>query len=242
MRSAMAASVVEGSAARAGFGKVTPAIARGRAARTALRRGTDSNSFWSRGFTRRRMKEVAGHSAPRSGFRRLRPSFGEARLPGTDRVDDIDDRLGHQSGLLLVDLMAAVRIRDVPGARNERSQAILRLFLRGVRDVAEIGRNIRRQRPIGNQRRDLRAPGPVCGENNEGKRAQGRRGPDLVEAAVRVDPFQRRIEGQAFRYVAFYQHALCRPLLRRFRLLKPFGESVDEHKTGSIVRISLRVE
>ena len=48
---------------------------------------------------------------------------------------------------------------------------------------------------------------------------------DLVEAAVRVDPFQVRVEGQALAYVAFHQDPLHRPLFRRLRLAKPLGES-----------------
>src|SRR5271166_5840537 len=53
-------------------------------------------------------------------------------------VHDIDDRVDHELRLLLVDLMAAVRLRDVPCIGDRACQLLLRRLLRGVGHVAEV--------------------------------------------------------------------------------------------------------
>ena len=60
------------------------------------------------------------------------------------------------------------------------------------------------------------------------ERTQLRGGAYLIEAAVRVDPFKGWILDQTFPYLALHQLSLYRPLLRRLRIAKPFGESIDE--------------
>jgi hypothetical protein len=62
--------------------------------------------------------------------------------------------------------------------------------------------------------------------------AQWRDGAHLVKAAINVDRFKGWVLAHPFPNVAFNQLSLYRPLLRRLRILKPFGESVDEHQTG----------
>ena len=120
------------------------------------------------------------------------------------RVDDLADRVDHELRLLLVDVVTAFRIRDVLRIRHELGKLLLCLFLRLVGDVAEVRRNLSWQRACGNQRRDLWPPGPVRRQNYQGQWTQWRRGADLIEAAVRVDPFQVRVQGQALPYVAFH--------------------------------------
>jgi hypothetical protein len=89
---------------------------------------------------------------------------------------------------------------------------LLCLFLRGVGDVTEVRWSVSWQFAFSDHWRDLRAPGSVCRQNYKGERTQRHGGADLVEAAVRINPFQVRIEGQALAYVAFHQDPLDRPL------------------------------
>lgn len=56
-----------------------------------------------------------------------------------------------------------------------------------------------------------------------------------------VDPLQVRVEAKTFAYVAFHQDTLHRPLVGRFRLLKPFVESVDEDKAGHSLWVEARI-
>jgi hypothetical protein len=132
--------------------------------------------------------------------------------------------------LLLVDLVAAVRLGDVLCVRHETSELLLRRFLRGIGDVAEILRHVGRQRAGRNHRRDLRSPAPVRGQHDQRELAQRRRGAHLVEAAIDVDRFKGRVLGYAFPNVAFNQLSLCRPLLGRLRIPVSLGERVDEHE------------
>ena len=75
-----------------------------------------------------------------------------------------------------------------------------------------------------------------------GRGRSSRGGAHLVEAAVRVVPFKGWIQDQAFPYFAFHQLSLYRPLLRRLCIAKPFGESVDEDKTGYVFGIGARIK
>ena len=64
---------------------------------------------------------------------------------------------------------------------------------------------------------------------------QRRRGADLVEAAVGVDPFEGRVQGEALPYVALDQLSLYRPLFRRLGIAKPFAQSIDEDEAGHLL-------
>ena len=88
----------------------------------------------------------------------------------------------------------------------------------------------------------MRPPAPVRGQYDQGELAQGRGGAHLIKAAIDVDRFKGRVLGQTFPDVAFNQLSLYRPLLRRLRVRKPFGESVDEHETGYVVRIGAGIK
>src|SRR3984893_1230285 len=78
--------------------------------------------------------------------------------------------------------------------------------------------------PRNDHRRELRAPGSVRRQNYQGEWTQRRGGADLVKAAIHVDPFKCRVQGQALPKVAFHQDSLHRPLLSCLRIPKPFGE------------------
>ena len=60
----------------------------------------------------------------------------------THRLDDLADCVEHKLRLLLVDLVAAVRAGDVLRVRHERGESLLRLFLCGIGDIAEVRRDI----------------------------------------------------------------------------------------------------
>ena len=57
---------------------------------------------------------------------------------------------------------------------------------------------------------------------------------NLFEAAIDVDPFKSRIQGNAFAHVAFNQFSLYGPLFVCLCVLKSFAECVDEHKTDRL--------
>jgi hypothetical protein len=139
-------------------------------------------------------------------------------------------------------LVAAVGVRDVLRVRHELGELLLCLFLRVVGDVAKVRRNVSWQLACSNQLRDLWPPGPVRRQNYQGEWTQWLGGADLVEAAVRVVPFQVWVQGQALPYLAFHQDSLHRPLLRRLRIPKPLGEGVDEYETGHILRVDARIQ
>jgi hypothetical protein len=156
------------------------------------------------------------------------------------RLDDLSDRVGHPLGLLLVDLVAAVRIGDVFCVRHELSEPILGLLLRGIGDVAGVRRNVSGQHACRNHGRNLWPPGAVCRQNDQRKWTQRRGSTNLVEAAIRIDPFKGWVQTQAFPYVALHELPLYRPLLRRLRIPKPFGKGVDENETRHVVGIGAR--
>jgi hypothetical protein len=86
------------------------------------------------------------------------PLIGEARPRGADRVDDIGDRLGHELGLFLVDLVAAVGIDDC--ARHRARALPVALPTDVPTDFGYITDAAQKEarRPIGNQCRDQRPP------------------------------------------------------------------------------------
>ena len=72
----------------------------------------------------------------------LRVSSLPPQTVATDRLDDFANRVDHELRLLLVYFMAAVRVGDVFRVRHELGELRLRLFLRGICDVAEVRRNV----------------------------------------------------------------------------------------------------
>jgi hypothetical protein len=98
---------------------------------------------------------------------RLHRSAAWPRCRVTRRLDDLADRVDHQPGLLLVNLVAAVRVGDVLRVWHEPGELLLRLLLRIVGHVAEIRGDVGRQYTGGDHRRNLRPPGPVRGQDNQ---------------------------------------------------------------------------
>jgi hypothetical protein len=88
----------------------------------------------------------------------------------------------------------------------------------------------------------VRPPGLVRGQDNQRHRTQSMSNADLRKAAIRVVPFQSRVEGDALAYVAFHQPALYLPLLRRLGILKSLGQSVDKDQPGHVFWINARIE
>ena len=84
------------------------------------------------------------------------------------RIDDLADRIDHELGLLVVDVVTAVGFRDVLRARHEIREFLLRLLLRGVDDVPKVRRSISWQRPRSDEGRNLRPPGQVGGQHYKG--------------------------------------------------------------------------
>src|SRR5262249_7692480 len=138
--------------------------------------------------------------------------------------------------------MAAVRVAAMFRVRHKLGQPLLSRFLRGIGDIAEARRHISREHACRNHGRDLWPPGPVCRQHDQGQRTQRRGGADLVETGVRVVPFKCRVRDQTFPYLALHQLSLYRPLFRRLRISKPFGEGVDENETRYVVGKSTRIK
>ena len=169
-------------------------------------------------------------------FRRL------ATMPVTCRLDDLAYPVDHQPGLLLVNLVAAVRVGDVLRVWHEPGELLLRLLLRIVGDVAEIRGDVCRQYTCGDHRRNLWPPGPVRGQDNQRHPPQSLSSTNLRKAAIRVVPLQSRVEGETLAYVAFHQPALYIPLLGRLGILKSLGQSVDEDQPGHFFWMNARIE
>lgn len=83
-------------------------------------------------------------------------------------IDDLANRIDHELGLLVVDVVAAVGFRDVLGARHKIRQILLRRLLRGVDDVPKVRRSVGWQRARSDEGRNLRPPGPVGGQHYKG--------------------------------------------------------------------------
>ena len=79
-------------------------------------------------------------------------------------------------------------------------------------------------------------------QNHDGHRMQRGGGANLIAAAVHVDSFKSRVQRQTFRIVTLNQLSLYRPLLRCFCVSKAFAESVNEHETGYVLRVSTCIE
>ena len=90
--------------------------------------------------------------------------------PAAHHFDDVTDRVDDELRLLLVYLVAAVRVGDVFRVRHEVGELFLGLFLRGVGDVTEIRWNASREFAFSDHRRDLRPPGTVGRQDDQGKR------------------------------------------------------------------------
>ena len=60
----------------------------------------------------------------------------------TDRLDDLADGIDDELRLLLVYLVTVVRVGDVFNLGHKLGEPPLRLFLRGIDDVAEVGRHV----------------------------------------------------------------------------------------------------
>src|SRR6266481_2603562 len=88
--------------------------------------------------------------------------------PATDRLDDLADCFDYELRLLLMYFVAAVRVGDVLSIRHKPGEPLLRLFLRRIGDVAEVRRYVSRQLAFGDHRRDLRAPGSVRRQHDQG--------------------------------------------------------------------------
>jgi hypothetical protein len=58
-------------------------------------------------------------------------------------IDDLANRIDHELGLLVVDVVAAVGFRDVLRVRHEIREILLRRLLRGVDDVSKVRRSVR---------------------------------------------------------------------------------------------------
>ena len=65
--------------------------------------------------------------------------------PAANGLDHLTDRVDHELRVLLVDLVTTVGAGDVFRVRHELGEPLLRLFLRGIDDVAEVPWNIGRQ-------------------------------------------------------------------------------------------------
>src|SRR5215210_2806400 len=83
-------------------------------------------------------------------------------------IDDLANRIDHELGLLVVDVVAAVGFRDVLRARHELREILLRRLLRGVDDVPKVWRSVGWQRARSDEGRNLRSPGPVGGQHYKG--------------------------------------------------------------------------
>lgn len=83
-------------------------------------------------------------------------------------IDDLANRIDHELGLLVVDVVAAVGFRDVLRARHELREILLRRLLRGVDDVPKVRRSVRWQRARSDEGRNLRPSGPVGGQHYKG--------------------------------------------------------------------------
>jgi hypothetical protein len=90
--------------------------------------------------------------------------------------------------------VAAVRVGDVLSIRHKPGEPLLRLFLGGIGDIAEVRRYVGRQLAFRDHRRDLRAPGSVRRQHDQGEWTQWPSGADLVKAAIDVDPFKGRVQ------------------------------------------------
>jgi len=156
-------------------------------------------------------------------------------------IDDLANRIDHELGLLVVDVVAAVGLRDVLRARHELREILLRRLLRGVEDVPKVRRSVRWQRARRDEGRNLRAPGPVGGQHYEGQWAQRSGGADLFEAALRILPFYVFVLGKFF-LCWFIQRLPQRPLFRRHPCLQFLREGIDEDKTGHVLGVGHRVE
>ena len=79
-------------------------------------------------------------------------------------------------------------------------------------------------------------------QNNNRHRIERGSSPNLIAAAIHVDPFKSRIQCNAFAFVALNQLPLYRPLFEGFCILKPFAQRVDEDETGYLLRVNARVK
>jgi hypothetical protein len=152
------------------------------------------------------------------------------------------DCADHELGLLLVYLVAAMGVGDVFRILHKRGEPRLRLFLRGIGDVAKFRRHVGRQCAGRNHCRDLWSPAPVRRQYDQGNLTQRRSGAELVKAAIDIDRFKGWVLCHPFTDVSLDQLALYSPLLRRLGILKPFAENINEHETSYLVRIGTRIE
>ena len=143
--------------------------------------------------------------------------------------------------LLLVCLVAAVCVGDVFRVRHKLSEPLLRLFLCGVGDVAEVRRNVGRKLPssiidgicgprVGQQTKRTGGAGEVARQSGPGRSC----GPGRSFQGLGTRPgFPGRRPQSAF---------VVSPTVRRLCIPKAFSESIDEDETGYVFGIGARIE
>src|SRR3954447_16802268 len=102
-------------------------------------------------------------------------------------VDDEADGVGDDFGLGEVDVVPAVGVGDVDGARNEGSQLSLGFGLGGVEYGAEVRRGVRWDGSGCDELAELRGQQLVGGENGKRHLSQGGRSLELREGGVDVE-------------------------------------------------------